>query len=213
MNETTGLLIGFLLTLFIYSYLVGDNPLYRLAIHVLVGVSAAYAAVIALRRVILPVLQRLGNGPGTVDNLVWLVPLLLSLLLVLKMVRPVSWVGNSAAGVLVTVGAAVALVGAIGGTVLPQVTTSTTENPLLSVLAAILTASALLYFQFTGQADREGNYRQPAWQRIVGTIGLAVLMVSFGAVYAGVLDTSLSVLIDRVNHYMFELANVVGANF
>lgn len=209
----TGILIGFLLTLFIYSYLVGDNPLYRLAVHVLVGVSAAYAAVVALRRIIVPVLQRLWGDPTTLDNLVWLVPLILSLLLLLKMVRPVSWAGNSATGVLVTVGAAVALVGVITGTVLPQVTASVAGDPLSGVLAAVLTATALLYFQFTGRADREGNYLPRMWRRVVGAAGLAVLMVSFGAVYAGILDTSLSLLIERMNYYLVELTNVLGANF
>lgn len=213
MSEMTGILIGFLLSLFIYSYLVGDNPLYRLAVHLLVGVSAAYAAVIALRRIIVPVLQRLWNDPTTVENLVWLVPLVLSLLLLLKMVRPLSWAGNSAAGVLVTVGAAVALVGVITGTVLPQVTASTAGNPVSGVITAVLTASALLYFQFTGRADREGNYLPRMWRRIVGALGLAVLMVTFGAVYAGVLDTSLSLLIERMNYYLVELTNVLGAYF
>lgn len=209
----TGILIGFLLTLFIYTYLVGDNPLYRLAVHVLVGVSAAYAAVVALRRIIVPVLQRLWSDPTTLDNLVWLVPLILSLLLLLKMVRPVSWAGNSATGVLVTVGAAVALVGVITGTVLPQVTASVAGDPLSGVLAAVLTATALLYFQFTGRADREGNYLPRMWRRVVGAAGLAVLMVSFGAVYAGILDTSLSLLIERMNYYLVQLTNVLGASF
>ena len=213
MSETMGILIGFLLTLFIYSYLVGDNPLYRLAVHLLVGVSAAYATVIALRRIIVPVLQRLWNDPTTAENLVWLVPLILSLLLLLKMVRPVSWAGNSAAGVLVTVGAAVALVGVITGTVLPQVTASTTAEPFSGLIAAVLTASALLYFQFTGRGDREGNYLPRMWRRIVGALGLAVLMVSFGAVYAGLLDTSLTLLIERMNYYLVELTNVLGASF
>jgi hypothetical protein len=212
MSEMTGILIGFLLTLFIYSFLVGDNPLYRLAVHVLVGVSAAYAAVVALRRIIVPVLQRLWSDPTTVDNLVWLVPLILSLLLLLKMVRSVSWAGNSATGILVTVGAAVALVGVITGTILPQVTASATGDPLSGVIAAVLTATALLYFQFTGRADREGNYLPRMWRRVVGAVGLAVLMVSFGAVYAGILDTSLSLLIERMNYYLVELTNVLGAN-
>ena len=45
MNEFIGLIVGFILTLLVFSYLLGDNPLYRIAIHLLVGTSAAYAAV------------------------------------------------------------------------------------------------------------------------------------------------------------------------
>ena len=59
MNDTLGLVIGFILTLLIYSYVIGDNPAYRLAVHILVGVSAAYAAVLVLRQAILPIVAQL----------------------------------------------------------------------------------------------------------------------------------------------------------
>ena len=35
--QALGVALGFVLTLMIYSYLLGDNPLYRLAVHVMVG--------------------------------------------------------------------------------------------------------------------------------------------------------------------------------
>ena len=41
MNESIGLILGFILTLCVYSYVLGDNPLFRVASHLLVGVSAA----------------------------------------------------------------------------------------------------------------------------------------------------------------------------
>jgi hypothetical protein len=55
--------LGAVLTLLIFSYLLGDNPLYRLALHIFVGVSVAYALIIALRGVILPAL----TPPDTSD--------------------------------------------------------------------------------------------------------------------------------------------------
>src|SRR5690606_21241350 len=94
MSEVLGLLVGFILTLFIYSYIVGDNVLYRLAVHVLVGITAAYALVIAVQRVFLPVFQQLRENPTDPANVWLLVPLLFALLLVLKLVRPVAWLGN-----------------------------------------------------------------------------------------------------------------------
>ena len=45
------------LTLMIFSYLLGDNPLYRLALHIFVGVSVAYLFVLALQAVIIPALS------------------------------------------------------------------------------------------------------------------------------------------------------------
>ena len=42
----TGLL-SFVFTLFIFSYLIGDNPLFRIAVYIFVGVSSGYIASIA----------------------------------------------------------------------------------------------------------------------------------------------------------------------
>ncbi|HSM55353.1 MAG TPA: hypothetical protein VK879_04290 [Candidatus Sulfomarinibacteraceae bacterium] len=210
MGELSLVLVGFLLTLFIYSYVVGDNPLYRLAVHLLVGVSAAYAAVIAIQSIFLPLFQRLQAQPTAPDNLLWGIPLFLSLLLLLRWIGPLSWAGNSSVGVLITVGAAVALVGVITGTIVPQVLAMPEGQPVLGLVTALLTACALLYFQFTGRPDREGNFTRPGWQRVVAGIGQGVLMITFGALFAGAFGTSLVVLVERLNHFITELASTVG---
>ena len=43
MQETEVILsgVGAVLTLMIFSYLLGDNPVFRLALHIFIGVSAA----------------------------------------------------------------------------------------------------------------------------------------------------------------------------
>ena len=46
--------LGFLLTLMILSYLVGDNPAFRVAVYIFVGVSAGYVAAVAWWQVIYP---------------------------------------------------------------------------------------------------------------------------------------------------------------
>ncbi len=47
-------IISFLLTLMILSYLIGDNPLFRVAVYIFVGVSAGYAAAVAWWQVLFP---------------------------------------------------------------------------------------------------------------------------------------------------------------
>jgi hypothetical protein len=140
-----------------------------------------------------------------------LVPLLFAFLLLLKWFRSVAWAGNSTVAVLVGVGAAVALVGTITGTLLPQIVAAPTESGLLGVVAALLTIAALLYFQFTaGQVDVAGAAVIPGWQRAISGLGRAVLMISFGALFAGVLSTSLVLLSDRLAFYIAELAEVLS---
>src|SRR5690606_27428230 len=117
---------------------------FRIAVHLLVGVSAGYAGVVTVNRVVVPVLSQLLADPTSPENTLWLIPVILSLLLLFKWFRPVSWLGNTSAGILVTIGAAVAFVGAIAGTVIPQVTVESAEGPFATLVVAVLAACALL---------------------------------------------------------------------
>jgi hypothetical protein len=209
MNEFATIVIGFILTLFIYSYLAGDNPLYRLAVHLLVGVSAAYAAVVAVRELFLPLAQRLVADPVASDSLLWIVPLFFALLLLLSWLRPVAWLADSSVGALVGVGAAVALVGTISGTLLPQVFV-VESNILLAVAIAVLTVLALLYFQFTGKAGVDGAYTAAGAQRLIDVGGRLVLTIALAALFAGLLATSLALLVERVSFFAAWIVELVG---
>jgi hypothetical protein len=60
-------LISLILTLLVFSYLLGDNPAFRLVISLFVGITAGYVAVILLYNVIFPKLLFplfAGNAPA-----------------------------------------------------------------------------------------------------------------------------------------------------
>jgi len=55
--------IGFLLTVMIFSYILGDNPVFRLAAYLFVGVTAGYVNITVIDQVLFPQLvQPLLNG-------------------------------------------------------------------------------------------------------------------------------------------------------
>ena len=54
MLDFIGLSLGFLLTILVFSYLLGDNPFFRLAIHIFIGVAAAYVAIVTINNVLIP---------------------------------------------------------------------------------------------------------------------------------------------------------------
>lgn len=208
MNQVTGLLIGFILTLFVYSYLVGDNPLYRLAVHILVGISAAYAALVVWRQIMVPIYQQIRQNPADPANLVWLVPIFFALLLLLKPLRRSSWLASGSLALLIGIGAAVALTGAITGTLWPQVTAVYTQTPVQGLLVAIFTVCTLLTFQFTGRVNNTGEWVQPVWRRSLTSIGRAVLMITFGSLFASMLNTSLLLLIDRLDYFLSQFVQI-----
>lgn len=202
MRVELGVLIGFILTLFIYSYLVRDNPLYRIATHLLVGVSAGYATVIVLKQVILPVLDQIRQDPGSPNSLFWLLPVLLGVLMLARRLPGGALVKGGTLAALVGIGAAVAITGAISGTLWPQVTAGNSQEPLKGLLVAILTVCTLFSFQFTGRMSAQQTWTQPTWQRGLAVVGRAVLSITFGALFATVVSTSLILLIDRVDYYL-----------
>ncbi len=64
--DLIGLIAGTLLTLLVLSYILGDNPLYRLALHLLVGATVGYGVAVTtvtVLQTVLPALQ--STSPGS----------------------------------------------------------------------------------------------------------------------------------------------------
>ncbi len=208
MSDLVGLLVGFLLTLLVFSYLWGDNPAYRLAVHLLVGVSAAYAAVVTVEQFLWPVYLALRQPEG--QDLLWLIPLLLALLLLLKLTPRLAPAGRSAVAFLVGAGAAVAVVGAVAGTLIPMVVQP--GSGWRGFVVALLTITLLVYFRLTRQSSLTGPgwLALPRWEKTARFLGRSVLTITLGAVFAGVLSTSLVLLVDRVSFFVTEIGRQLG---
>jgi hypothetical protein len=200
LTDIGGILVGFLLTLCVLSYVIKDNPLYRLAVHVLVGVSAAYAIIVVVRQVFAPVWAALRDDIGG-NGLLWIVPMILALLLLLKALPRTTVLGNGAMAALMAIGAAVALVGAVAGTLMPQILVRH-DNALLGLLLAILTVSALAYFIFTGRVTTGDKTRMPRWYRPVAIVGRVVITMALAGLFSGILNTSLVILTERVGFFV-----------
>ena len=112
--------ISFLLTLMVLSYLIGDNPVFRVAVYIFIGVSAGYVAVVAWHQVLYPRLIVPLLAGSMADRLLALIPLVLGLLFLFKLSPRTARLGNPSMAFLVGVGAAVAIGGAVLGTLFPQ---------------------------------------------------------------------------------------------
>src|SRR5262245_21291384 len=121
---TEGLIDVFavILTFMVLSRIAGDNPLFRVAQYLFVGVSLGLAFVVAYHQVLRPAVGALVNGePGSAT--LYLVPLLLGLLFLPRITRRQewSWLANIPLALVFGVGAALATGGAIAGTLVPQI--------------------------------------------------------------------------------------------
>ncbi len=217
LTELGGLIVGLILTLFIFSFVLGDNPLYRFAVHLLVGVSAGYAAVIVIQYVLWPQVQRVIDNPTDPGSLGLLIPLLFGLLLLLKLFPQTAWIGNSSMAVLMAIGAAVGLIGAIAGTLIPLVVSPYNGDieglagGFVGLLVAILTICTLLYFHFTGRLDSDNNVILPIWQKYAGLAGQFVITITLAALFAATLSTSLILLSNRVTFFIDGFGNLFSS--
>lgn len=226
--ETSELIASFIaaiLTVMVLSYLIGDNPLFKIAMHLLIGVAAGYAGAIAIRNVLIPGLVDpiLEPGPGgllSADFLVGVVvPWILVILLFLKVAPGTARYGTISMALLVGVGAAVVVGGSITGTIVPLTLGSmsplgvepTTSQPsglerFVDVLILLVgTITALLYFQFSIFRQGEemplaivGGVNIPGPVTLIKGLGKGFIALTFGVMYAGAVAATLIILAERM---------------
>jgi len=202
--ESIGTAAAFVLTLMVFSYLLGDNFLYRLAVHTFVGLAAAFLAIVTWENVLRTWFESTvlrGIEQGAPESLaIGLVPVLLGVLLLFKTSRRIGRFGNLAVAFVVAVGAAVAIAGALSGTLIP-LTLSTgngADGVVNTVIVFVGVISALVYFEALGRRNRNGEAERPLLTKAIGLAGEGFIVITLGALYGAAIVTSLTVLTERV---------------
>jgi hypothetical protein len=210
-------IVGFALSIMIFSYLIGDNPLFRFAVHIFIGVSAGVVAVIVIYQVLYPRLVLPFINGTSEQKLVTFFPLVLSILLLFKVSPRLGKVGHIPSAYLLGVGVAVTIGGTVLGTIFPQ-SLSTIESfgkqfsaseKLEGVLILIATISTLLYFYFGANLEMGKPLKRPAWIEWSAKVGQVFILITLGAIFAGVYVTSISALSERLTTFWDLLSNLI----
>lgn len=208
--------IGFLLTVMVFSYLIGDNPLFRMAVYLFIGVASGYAAAVIVHNVLLAKFQALPlNDP--VQLAIGLIPFLFAASLLAKLSPRLSWLGNFAMAALVGVGAATALGGALAGTLIPQAEAAMealTPRSLLDLLEGgvmlVGTVATLAYFQFGARRASDGTVKRNALLEALAWLGRIVIAVTLGVLFAGVYMAALTAMIERLSSLINFVRSLLG---
>jgi hypothetical protein len=216
----------------VLSYVIGDNALFRVATYLFVGVASGYAAAVAWQEVLEPRLiapflhldmTTFGAGSFLTDVVV---PIALIALLALRLVPGAGRLGGLPVALLIGVGAAAVVGGAITGTLVPQTraameslspftvapqTGETGIERMVNVLIVLVgTVGTLAYFGF---GVRKGEEHAPryAWRPVrtpLGSIGMpwpilpflgeVFIFVAFGVMFAGALSATVLYLTERL---------------
>lgn len=213
-------IVSLVLTLFIFSYLFGDNILFRIACAILIGCTTGYLFVLIIYRVILPKLV----VPLMQGSLIVLVPLFLSGLLLTKLSPKLSRLGNISMAYLVGAGAAIAVGGALLGTLFTQVTGAVNSfalnngagkgvNTIIVLESAFFligTIATLVYFNFTARSKENQPVKRSPIINLFAWIGQFFIAVTLGAIFAGVLTSTITALIERIDFIITAISGFFG---
>jgi len=213
-----GAWIAAFLTLGIFSYLYRDNPFYKIAEHVFVGVSAAYVAAISFWTQIYPNLfGRLFPKDGPLAftglefdfnhefNILYLFPMILGVMMLISVFQQFNWMARWGIAYTVAIAAGLKAFGYLNSNVLNQVKASSVDIfsgslPFFSlggdsvfnnIVLVVGTLSALMYFYFS--KEQTGNFGR------FTRLGIYFLMVSFGASFGFAVMGRISLLVGRFN--------------
>ncbi|MDZ4771270.1 MAG: hypothetical protein SGJ24_19275 [Chloroflexota bacterium] len=206
--EQIGVWGGFILTLMIFSYALGDNFLYRLAIYVFIGLVAGYVTVVTVDGVILPWIRAAVLTGDPVSRVAGIIPLAMGALLLFKATGRLGALANLSLGYILGIGTAVALVGAVSGTLLPLAGATasavasgvgeagTLLNGILITTGVICT---LVYFQYAARRIPGGTLtRRGVTTRALAAVGQGVIVIALGALYGGAILSGLVIFSERI---------------
>lgn len=217
--DLIGMLVSFVLTFMVLMYIFEDNQLFRLAIYIFIGAAAGYAGAVAIKDVLLPRLFGLEYSQMLLVIL-WIV------LLLMKISPKTAKIGNPAAGLLVGVGAAIAVGGAIQGTLWPQITSSgNIFSPTLmrttgiggafgymiqGVIVLIGTIASLAYFHFGAKPAPNQIPSRNKLIEMISKVGEGFIAITFGVIFAGIYSAALTALIERLYFLIETISKIFG---
>lgn len=208
LSEAILLTLNGLFTLAILSFLFRDNPIYKFAEHLFIGVAAGYFVGLEWHNVFLPNLWRPLTGTGgAAPRLILLIPFIIGLLMYSRFVTRFAWLSRWSLAFMVGAYAGLAVIGAAQGDFVPQVeatmlsvvpragtplwdaTNVSGPSALNNLILVLGTFASLAYFFFS--REHKGPLKWAA------KTGIIYIMIGFGASFGFTVMARISLAIGR----------------
>ncbi len=217
--RTIGIWAAAFFTLAIFSFLFRDNPIYKVAEAILIGVSAAYWIVVGFWDVLVPnLIGKISpstvqawaipglSGDDAIPKYIYLVPLALGLMLLTRLLPKGNWISRWPLSFIIGAFAGIQMLGYMHGDFLAQIRNSilplivvnqgafdpwsSLSNALIVV--GVLCCLAYFFFSFEHTGLMGGASRVGVW----------FLMITFGASFGYTVMGRIALLAIRIEYLL-----------
>ena len=194
-----GTLIAVFLTLCIFSFLYQDNPFYKFAEHLLVGISVGYFLVTAVNTTVLPklILPLFQQG-----NLIYIIPGILGFVMFARFSPKLSWLSRISLALVIGAGAGVSIPAVMQAQIMAQMKASMVSFASIDGIIIVLAISTtLIYFFFSKE--------HKGWFGGTAKVGIWFLMIFFGATFGYTVMSRISLLIGRMQFLLGDFLGII----
>ncbi len=199
--------VAAILTLFIYSFLYKDNPFYKFAEHLFVGISAGYGVALTWHNMFYPNVWIPLVKEG---NLWYIIPTIVGIFYITRFIPKVSWLVRIPIAVVLgwTAGVSIPLI--FQASILQQIQNTIivphtfSENVWLGIWSVVIfigVISTLMYFFF--------SRKETGWMGKVGRVGIVFIMIGFGATFGLTVMARVSLLIGRLQFLLRDWLGII----
>jgi hypothetical protein len=211
-SKGIGLWCAAFLSLCVYSFLYKDNPFYKFAEHIFIGISAAYYMVLGFWTTLVPnlfgkltpslVAKVIPGLKGQEPDYFFIVPLVLGIMLLMRLSTRAGWISRWSLAFIVGTTAGLNFVRylvsdfitQIKGSLVPLIVVNKGHFSLgetfsnMVMVAGVVTG--LIYFFFS--KEHKGTFGAAS------KVGICILMITFGAAFGYTVMGRIALLVGRV---------------
>ena len=206
-----GIITAVALTLAMYSFLYKDNPVFKIAENLFVGVAMGYWIIITwfnilkpdvYEQLIVPFFKDTGNAP----QYIVIIPTILGIFMLLRFSDKLSWLSRWSFAFVVGLGAGITIPNFIHAFILKQLTfgsliAGSLPDSINNFLILLGVVSVLIYFFFS--LEHKGVLGG------VSKIGVWFLMIAFGASFGFTVMARMSLLIGRIQFLIRDWLGII----
>jgi len=202
--------IAAILTLAIFSFLYRENPFYRTAEHLYVGIANGYAITFYWHRVLMPsLITPVGQNPNVLVK-IWLVAVgIIGALYFTRFIPKISWLVRIPIAILLGYGCGASIPRAVDAELIKQLQATIItrahlahwDTALWAIIILLGVIATVSYFFFS--AERKGVLKPMSYA------GIIFIMVGFGASFGYTVMARISLFIGRLQFLLGDWLGII----